>query len=90
LLAAGFEFPQASDFGIVCGHDNFATDVMRDAVFAAKFRHLADAAHGHLGFERAGFVVESAMEDAAVVGALVFSRPVLFFEHADGEVRLFQ
>jgi hypothetical protein len=44
---------------------------------------LANSADGEAGFQRAGLVVEAAVEDAAVVRALVAAGAILFFKDAN-------
>ena len=84
LLAADFEVTQALEFGFVGSDDDLAADVVGDGVLAAEFGHEPDSAHGKAGFQRAGFVVKTAVEDAAVVRALVAAGVILFFKHANG------
>jgi hypothetical protein len=47
--------------------------------------HEADAFDGEPGFEGAGFVVETGVEDAAVAGRLVESGFGFLFEEDEGE-----
>jgi hypothetical protein len=88
LLAARFQFAEAGNFGVVGGNDDLPANFMGDSVFAAEIRHQADSAHGKPGFQRAGLVVEAAVEHAAVVRALVASGSVFFFKDADRRARL--
>ena len=84
LLAADFEVTQALEFGFVGSDDDLAADVVGDGVLAAEFGHEPDSADGEAGFQRAGFVVEAAVEDTAVVRALVAAGGVFFFKDANG------
>ena len=84
LLAAEFEVTQALDFGFAGGDDDLAADLMVDGVRAAEFGHEPDSAHGEAGFQRAGFVVKTAVKDAAVVRALMAARAILFLKDANG------
>jgi hypothetical protein len=90
LLAADFEVTQALDFGFGGGDDDFSANLMGDGVLAAEVGHEPDSAHGEAGFQRAGFVVEAAVEDAAVVRALVAAGAILFFKNAYRSTRFFQ
>ena len=77
------EIVKSGDFGVFCGDDHFPADFMGDSVFAAELGHEPNPAHGEAGLQRAGLVVEAAVEDAAVVRALVAARAVLFFKDAN-------
>jgi hypothetical protein len=57
---------------------------MGDGVLAAEVGHEPDSADGEAGFQRSGLVVEAAVEDAAVVRALVAAGAILFFKDANG------
>ncbi len=83
LLAARFQFAEAGNFGLIGGDDDFSTDFVGNPVFAAEIRHQTDSAHGEAGLQRAGLVVEAAVEDTAVVRALVATGAVFFFKDAD-------
>jgi len=83
LGSTRFEFAKATDFGFVCGDDDFSADFVGDPVFAAEIRHQTDSAHGKAGLQRAGLVIEAAVEDTAVVRALVAAGAVFFFKDAD-------
>jgi hypothetical protein len=82
LLAADFEVAQALDFGFCGGDDDLSTNLMSDGVLAAEIGHEPDSAHGKAGFQRTGLVVEAAVEDTAVVRALVAAGAILFFKDA--------
>jgi hypothetical protein len=84
LLAADFEVTQALDFGFGGGDNDLAADVVGDGVLAAEIGHEPDSADGKAGFQRAGLVVEAAVEDTAVVRALVAAGGVFFFKDANG------
>ncbi len=84
LLAADFEVTQALDFGFCGGDNDLAADLMGDGVLATEFGHEPDSADGEAGFQRTGLVVEAAVEDAAVVRALVAAGAILFFKDANG------
>jgi hypothetical protein len=90
LLAAGFEVAEALDFGFAGGDNDLAADLMGDGVLAAEIGHEPDSAHGKAGFQRAVLVVESAVENTAVVRALVAAGAILFFKNANGGARFFQ
>lgn len=84
FAASGFEVAEAGEFGFGGGDDDFTADVVGDGVLAGEFGHEPDSANGEAGFQRAGFVVKPAVEDAAVVRALVAAGGVFFFKDADG------
>ena len=88
LVAAGFEIAEALDFGFVRGDNDFSADFMGDPVFAAEIGHEPDSADGKACFQRARLVVESTVEDTAVVRALVAAGTILFFKNANGGARL--
>jgi hypothetical protein len=90
LLAADFEVTQALDFGFGGGDNDLAADLMGDGVLATEFGHEPDSADGEAGFQRSGLVIESAVEDTAVVRALVAARAILFFKDKNGGARFFQ
>ena len=83
LLAACFQFAEAGDFGFVGGDDDLPADVVGDGVLAAEFGHEPDSTDCELGLQRTGLVIEAAVEDAAVVRALVAAGSVFFFKDAD-------
>ena len=66
-----FELAQSHDFGRVHREHDLSANIMRDPILATKGHHLPNTLHGKLRLERAGFVVESAMQNAGVVTALV-------------------
>ena len=66
-----FELAQSHDFGRVDREHDLSTDIMRNPILATKCHHLPNTLHSELRLERAGFVVESAMQNAGVVTALV-------------------
>ena len=68
--------------GLRCDHD-LSADFVGDVVGLAELDHLADAADGEVGSERTGFVVEAAVDDSAVVAALVTGDGGLLFEDGD-------
>ena len=90
LLTADFEVAEAGEFGFGGGDDDLAADVVGDGVLAAEFGHEPDSADGEAGLQRARLVVESAVEDTAVVRALVAAGGVFFFKNANGGARFFQ
>ena len=83
LLAARFQFAEAGDFGFVGGDDDLPADFMGDSMLAAEFGHEPNPVHGESGLQRTGLVIEAAVEDAAVVRALVAAGSVFFFKDAD-------
>ena len=87
LLAADFEVTQALDFGLIDGNNDLPADFMGDGVLAAEIGHEPDSADGKACFQRARLVVESTVEDTAVVRALVAAGTILFFKNANGGAR---
>ena len=83
FAASGFEVAEAGDFGLVGGDDDLAADFMGDSVLAAEPGHKPNPAQGEPGLQRAWLVVEPAVEDAAVVRALMAAGAVFFFKDAD-------
>src|ERR1700761_1587924 len=61
------------------GHDQFAANIERHAVFVAKGTHGLIAGLRQLGLEAAGFVVNTGMDHAAVAARLVLSETDFFF-----------
>ena len=88
LLAARFQFAKAGDFGFVGGYDDLPADFMGDSMLAAEFGHEPNPVHGESALQRTGLVIEAAVEDAAVVRALVAAGSVFFFKDADRRARL--
>lgn len=80
------EIFEANDFFFAGGDDEFAADIVGDVVFLAEGNHLANAGDGHAGFEGAGLIVEAAVEDSAIVAALVAADAGLFFKDGDGGI----
>jgi len=68
-------------------HHNLAADVVRDAMFPAELDHLLNPAHSQPCTFRTGFVVQTAMQHAAVVAALMPACVRLLFENRNARVR---
>ncbi len=85
LGSTGFEFAKATDFGFVCGDDDFSADFMGDSMLAAEVGHESNPTNSEPRLQRAGLVVEAAVEDTAVVRALVATGAVLFFKNTNGD-----
>jgi len=56
---------------------------MRNRVLLAELNHLADAAHRHACFRRAGLIVQAGVEHTAVVAGLMPADGGLFLNHRD-------
>ena len=84
LLAALVQESEARDFsGVGCDY-KFAADFVRHFVRPAKLGHLANAFYGQLRFCGAGFVIQTTMQDAAVVAGLMLAEGGFFFQQGDG------
>src|SRR5580704_9265468 len=79
-LAALHEGLQAGDLGVADGDDDFAGDLVGKVMFAAESHHGGCAFYAQLGFQRSGFVVNTGVDDATVVAALVAGDAVLFLK----------
>ena len=69
--------------GVGCDY-KFAADFVRHFVRLAKLGHLANAFYGQLRFCGAGFVIQTTMQDAAVVAGLMLGEGGFFFQQSDG------
>ncbi len=73
---------------VLIGLDESSEDVFEEPLAMWHERgHLADALDGHPRLERAGFVIQPAMEDAAVVRRLVHRDTRFLFEDHDLRAR---
>ena len=81
--AALVEGAQARHFGVVHRHHELAADFVRDRVLPAELHHLANAGDGQARLHRSRFVVQAAVQHAAVVAGLVAAHACLFFQYAD-------
>jgi hypothetical protein len=77
------EAGEAVDFFLCGGDDYFSADVVGDGMTPAEFDHLANASDCEAGSGGAGLVVETAVEDSAVVAALMLGYFRLFFQDGD-------
>ncbi len=84
FLAALEQRMQARDFLRAGGHHHLAANLVRDRMSLAELDHLPHALDGQAGAPRAGLVIQSAMQHAAVVTALMPRHGVFLFEHGDG------
>ena len=85
LLSALVQGAQPRRLGLIHGHDQLAADFVRDVVFAAERDHFLDARHRQPRLDRAGLVIQAAVQDPAVMAALVSAYAFLFFQ--DGDLR---
>src|SRR5258706_11872303 len=79
-LAPAPQFFQARNFLCARGYDDFAADLVRQAMRAAEFDHGARALDAELRFQRSGLVINAGVNDAAVVAALMPAHAVFFLE----------
>ena len=89
LLAASFEFMESLDFSFGGGDDDLTADLVGDRVLSAEVGHEADSADSKAGLQRTGFVIKAAVEDPAVVSALMAAWAVFFFKNANGGTSFF-
>ena len=87
LLAALVKRMESGDFVRACGHHHFAADVVRNRVSLTEFDHLPYALDGHPGAPRAGFIVETTMQDAAVMTTLMLRHPSVLLQKSKGGAR---
>ena len=71
---------QARNLLLIGRHHNFATNLVWNIVLLTEFRHQTYAADGQLRFEGTWRVVESAVKNTAIVGALMLTRRTLFLK----------
>src|ERR1019366_10094293 len=79
--AALLEVAQARHFAVIGRHHQLSADIVRDSVFPAELRHLADARNREPRSQRSRFVVEAAVQHAAVVSGLVLADRTFLFEY---------
>ena len=82
--AAVVEIVEARQFFAIHRHHQLAADLVGDAIFLAELHHLPDAVHSQASLYRARFIVETAVQHAAIVAGLMFPDRVFFFEKRDG------
>lgn len=87
LLPPVVEFPQPRNFVVRDSDDEFPAGLMRDAVLMAESDHLPDAANSEGRFPGARTVIETRMQDATVMTALVRADLRLLFIHGDARTR---
>src|SRR5688572_22396542 len=84
LEAVGFSTPmqffEPRKLGCICRNDNLPATLMRDPVLLAEAVHRFAPFDAILCFQRARFVVQTGMDDAAVVAGLMRREPVLRLE----------
>ena len=85
LDAASEEGAEPIELQIVCGHDKLAALLVRQAVAPAEFECRLDARPAELRFQAARGIVDSGMDDTAVVPGLVGSDLLLFLDDGDGQ-----
>ena len=88
-LAAREEFVQARDLRLVGGDDHLAAHLVVDAALVAVLAELEVAGVAEPSLLGAGSVVDSRVDDAAVVAGLVLGDLGLFFQHDEPAVGVF-
>ena len=83
VLAALLQPAQPRHSRFVRRDDEFPADVVRDFVLAAELHHLPDSRDGQTRLVRARPVMKSAMQHAAVMGALVAAHGHFLLEEED-------
>ncbi len=81
--AALLEAAQTRHFAFIGRHHQLAADLVRHTMLLAECHHLADSGYRQPRFSRAGLVIETAVQDAAVVAGLVPPDSGLLFEQSD-------
>ena len=71
---------QSGDLRVARGHNELATDFVRDAVGPAELRHLPDAGDGQASLGGTRRVVQARVQHAAIVTALLLGEIGVFFE----------
>ena len=74
---------QPGHFRIVVGHDHFAALIVLNLVFIAELAQGLGAAHTELSFLRVWPVIDTRMDDPAVVAGLVSGNLGVFLHHGD-------
>jgi len=69
--ATGLQLTQPHDLGLVDRKDDLPANIVRYPVLAAERHHFPDSLHGQPRLERAGLVVEPAVQNPGVVTTLV-------------------
>jgi len=86
-LAAPPQFFQARKFVFVSGDNDLAANLMRNPVFPAKLHHRRSARDAQLRFQRPRFVVNTGVNDAAVVAALMPADAIFFLHQQQAKPR---
>jgi hypothetical protein len=69
--STGLQIAQSHDLGLVDRQHDLPANIMRNPMFATKCHHFPNALHSQFRLERAGLVVEPAMQNPRVVTTLV-------------------
>ena len=77
------EGAQAGRFGLIHRHHELAADLVRNGILLAELHHLANPRDGQARLHRSRFVVQPAVQHAAVMARLVAAHARLLFQHAD-------
>ena len=82
------ELLQRFDLRFRRGHNHFPANVVRHIVLAAKSHHRRRTGHAKLCFQRARPIINSRMDDPAVVSALMAGHGLFFFEDRYAQARI--
>ena len=74
---------QTRDFFKLRGNDELAADLVRNSVALAELDHASNSLHRQTSLGRTRLIVESTMQDSAVVPGLVAGGTAFLFENAD-------
>ena len=85
LDAASEEGAEPLELQIVCGHNELAALLERQAVMSADFARRLDARPAERRLQAAGGIIDAGMDDAAVVPGLVGSDFLLLLDDGDGQ-----
>ena len=78
-----FKLIEGAQLALPGGHDQLAGPPETDAVFGTELFELEPALCAEACLERSGGIVDTGVENAAVVARLVEREPVLAFQHHD-------
>src|SRR5437867_4382016 len=81
--AAPLQLRQRRELRWTCGHDELAIAPVRDAFVGAKLEQRVPSLTAHPRLERIGLVVQTGMNHAAVMTALVCGKTILGLEEYD-------
>src|SRR5215469_15837584 len=71
---------EAREFVFAGGNDNLSADFMRNSMLATELHHRGCTANAQARLQRTGLIVDTGVDDSAVVSALVPSNPFFLFD----------